>query len=199
MTSPQAVGGHRERLLAGALECLREKGYAKTTARDIVAASGTNLASIGYHYGSKEALLQEAVAECFRAWTARVEEAVFRGELATPREMLERALVALIDVFAEVRPLMDAFVEAYAPALRDEELRAKLAAAYAETRAAGVDLLLRAAAAADAEPPFDPAAFVSVLIAISDGLMLQWLADPSATPDAHQVMDVLAGLSAFLR
>src|SRR6185295_1229331 len=49
--------GHREDLLAGAVRCLREKGYAHTTARDIVAASGTNLASIGYHYGSTRALL----------------------------------------------------------------------------------------------------------------------------------------------
>ena len=30
------------------------------TARDIVAASGANLASIGYHFGSKEALLSAA-------------------------------------------------------------------------------------------------------------------------------------------
>src|SRR5256886_17609588 len=52
--------GHREDLLAGAVRCLREKGYAHTTARDIVAASGTNLASIGYHYGSTKALLNAA-------------------------------------------------------------------------------------------------------------------------------------------
>ena len=53
--------GHREDLLVGAVACLREKGYARTTARDIVAASGTNLASIGYHYGSVTALLNAAV------------------------------------------------------------------------------------------------------------------------------------------
>ena len=52
---------HREDLLDGAVACLREKGYAQTTARDIVAASGTNLASIGYHYGSLKALLNAAV------------------------------------------------------------------------------------------------------------------------------------------
>ncbi|NHW87893.1 helix-turn-helix transcriptional regulator, partial [Escherichia coli] len=45
--------GHRERLLAGARNCLYERGYTRTTARDIVAASDTNLASIGYHFGSK--------------------------------------------------------------------------------------------------------------------------------------------------
>ncbi|MFF9154186.1 TetR/AcrR family transcriptional regulator [Streptomyces sp. NPDC014846] len=52
--------GHREDLLEGAKSCLLEKGFARTTARDIVKASGTNLASIGYHYGSKDALLAQA-------------------------------------------------------------------------------------------------------------------------------------------
>ena len=53
--------GHKDDLLDGAKRCLYEKGYARTTARDIVAASGTNLASIGYHYGSKENLLNAAL------------------------------------------------------------------------------------------------------------------------------------------
>jgi len=52
--------GHREDLLEGARRCLLEKGFARTTARDIVKESGTNLASIGYHYGSKDTLLAEA-------------------------------------------------------------------------------------------------------------------------------------------
>src|SRR2546423_10671599 len=66
--------GHREDLLAGAVRCLRERGYAHTTARDIVAASGTNLASIGYHYGSTKALLNAAgltAMDDFRAEKAR--------------------------------------------------------------------------------------------------------------------------------
>src|ERR1700761_3900393 len=52
--------GHREDLLDGAKRCLLEKGFVRTTARDIVKESGTNLASIGYHYGSKDALLVKA-------------------------------------------------------------------------------------------------------------------------------------------
>ena len=52
--------GHREDLLDGAADCLYTKGFGRTTARDVVAVSGTNLASIGYHFGSKDALLTEA-------------------------------------------------------------------------------------------------------------------------------------------
>ena len=72
--------GHREDLLAGARRCLEERGYARTTARDLVAASGTNLASIGYHFGSKEALLNEAIAASFEEWAQRVQELAFGGD-----------------------------------------------------------------------------------------------------------------------
>src|ERR1700745_1918380 len=60
--------GHKEDLLVGAKRALFEKGYARTTARDIVAASGTNLGSIGYHYGSTQALLNAAVLAAIEEW-----------------------------------------------------------------------------------------------------------------------------------
>ena len=80
--------GHREDLLAGAVRCLREKGYAHTTARDIVAASGTNLASIGYHYGSTRALLNAAVLAAMDDFGAEMARAI--GEPDPGQSALER-------------------------------------------------------------------------------------------------------------
>ncbi|MEU4577934.1 TetR/AcrR family transcriptional regulator [Nonomuraea sp. NPDC023979] len=189
--------GYREKLLAGAVSCLQEKGYARTTARDLVAASGTNLASIGYHFGGKDALLNEAIAGCYEAWTERVEEAMFGDAVGSPRDLLERAMVALIDVFDEMRPQLVVCIEGYPAALRESVLRERLAAAYSRGREAGVAMLHRGAAELGIELPVPPEALVSVLIAISDGLMIQWLLDPASTPDARQVVDVLAALGAF--
>src|SRR5919206_860344 len=59
---------HRAALLEGAVECIQEKGYTRTTARDIVAASGSHLPSINYYYGSKDALMDEALVESARRW-----------------------------------------------------------------------------------------------------------------------------------
>ncbi len=77
--------GHREDLLEGAKRCLLAKGFARTTARDIVKESGTNLASIGYHYGSKDVLLGEAyvelVSEASVGWEA---------EFSSPPGSIER-------------------------------------------------------------------------------------------------------------
>ena len=60
--------GHKEDLLVGAKRALFEKGYARTTARDIVALSGTNLGSIGYHYGSTDALMTAAMISAMEEW-----------------------------------------------------------------------------------------------------------------------------------
>ncbi|MBT2368472.1 TetR/AcrR family transcriptional regulator [Streptomyces sp. ISL-10] len=71
--------GHREDLLEGAKRCLLERGFVRTTARDIVKESGTNLASIGYHYGSKDALL----AQAYIALVEGVSDDFDAGERAT--------------------------------------------------------------------------------------------------------------------
>ncbi|WP_213455461.1 TetR/AcrR family transcriptional regulator [Rhizomonospora bruguierae] len=68
--------GHRDALLAGARQCLTTKGYARTTARDIVAASGANLGSIGYHFGSKDALMNEALMQATGEWSRELEKAL---------------------------------------------------------------------------------------------------------------------------
>ncbi|MFC4111229.1 TetR/AcrR family transcriptional regulator [Nonomuraea zeae] len=192
------AGGYRDRLLAGAVSCLQEKGYARTTARDLVAASGTNLASIGYHFGSKDALLNEAIAAFFEQWTERVEQTLFAGRPGSARELLELAMRALIDVFEELRPQLVLCVEGFPAALRAPALKEKLAESYARCRTAGADMLRRAGEQFGVELPVEPEVLVSVLVAISDGLMLQWLLDPAATPDAGQVVAALAALSGLI-
>ncbi|MFG1907275.1 TetR/AcrR family transcriptional regulator [Kribbella sp. NPDC048928] len=65
--------GNREALVEGAKSCLLEKGYGRTTARDIATAAGVSLAAIGYHFGSKDALLNEALRELLiNEWATEV-------------------------------------------------------------------------------------------------------------------------------
>ncbi|TQK42497.1 TetR family transcriptional regulator [Streptomyces sp. SLBN-118] len=188
----------RERLLAAAVTCLQEKGYAHTTARDLATVSGTHLASIGYHFGSKEALLNAALAECFRTWTRRVEQAVSAAPAASPREQLKLALTAMIDVFDEMRPTIIGCVESFPPALRSAELRTQLAAHLAETRKSGAALITWSCTEAGLDLPVPAEVMASILIALSEGLMLQWLLDPVGTPTADQVLQALGALAPFL-
>jgi AcrR family transcriptional regulator len=177
--------GHREDLLAGARRCLEERGYARTTARDLVAASGTNLASIGYHFGSKEALLNEAIAASFEEWTRRVHDLAFgdgrRGgvESGDPAVLMAATYSAMLTSFAEYRGLAVAFIEALAQAERQPALKAHLAKAYADCRTQ-VEAMVRELLG---DLPAERAhALASFQIAICDGLLVQWLLDPDATP-----------------
>jgi AcrR family transcriptional regulator len=191
--------GNKEKLLEGALKCLRDKGYANTTARDLVAASGANLNSIGYHFGGKEELLNEAVIAGFEAWTAAVEQTTFAAETDTSPERLERSLAAMIDRFDELRPYLLSFVEAFPPAIRSPRLRGRMADAYREVRAAGADMTLRAVQADGAAMSREHAETLSsLLLAVCDGLMLQWLLDPEPVPSSVQIMEALGAAGSAL-
>lgn len=59
--SPDVPDSTRERLLDAAGEVFADKGFAQATVREICQAAGTNLASINYHFGSKERLYAEVL------------------------------------------------------------------------------------------------------------------------------------------
>lgn len=59
---PEAAGDPtRDRLMTAAMELVARKGIRGTTVRDLAQAAGTNLAAVNYHYGSKLALMNEAI------------------------------------------------------------------------------------------------------------------------------------------
>ena len=86
--------GNREDLIAGAKRCLLEKGYAATTARDIAAASGVSLAAIGYHFGSKDALMNQAVFESIGDWADELQRGMDADQVleAPPLRRFEAAV-----------------------------------------------------------------------------------------------------------
>ena len=189
--------GHREALLEGARRCLEEKGYARTTARDLVAASGTNLASIGYHFGSKEALLNEAIGHAFDEWTNRVAEIAFAPAEASPLERMAASWVAILDSLEEHRPLMVAFVEALAQAERSPELREQLAAQLQRTREHVARLVLASVGQQPGEGDAVASDVASFIIAVCDGFVLQYLLDPERTPRGRQLMGSLGAALAY--
>ena len=182
--------GHREDLLAAARKCLQERGYAHTTARDLVAASGTNLASIGYHFGSKQQLLNEALEVSFQEWAQRVRELVTAAEPAAgPAGMLVVAWDAMLTSFAEYRGLALAFLEALTVSQRQPALRVRLAEAYQRSREQ-VGEMIREMTGAQLDSG-QANALASFQIALCDGLLVQWLTNPDAVPTRAELLTAL--------
>lgn len=175
--------GNREALLEAAATCIVDRGYARTTARDLVEASGTNLGAIGYHFGSKEHLLNEAIYRGFSEWLAEVAAAVPPTAAGDVWEVVEAALERTLASFESHRPLCVAFLEALTQAERSAELREQIAAGYDRYRSA-IAGHLRALTGDGALPEADAANLAAVIVALSDGLLIQWLLDPARVPSA---------------
>jgi AcrR family transcriptional regulator len=190
---PAGSGKNREALMEAAIRCLSERGYARTTSRDLAAAAGANLAAITYHYGSKDELLDQALVEGFRRWfETLLADALAAGE-QSDTALLLRLARALEASFETNRGLALAFLEALAQAERSPNLRRQLTKSYRNARA-GLGPLLAEALALDEREAADLA---SGMIAIADGLLMQWLVDPQQTPPVTAVLS--ASLAAAQR
>ncbi|MCG3756903.1 TetR/AcrR family transcriptional regulator [Amycolatopsis sp. Poz14] len=159
--------GNREDLLAGAKRCLIERGWGNTTVRDIAAAAGVSHAAIGYHFGSRDALLTQALVAAVDELGGQVADSSF--------DLSEQGLNRLIDSFGEHRALWVAQLEALVQAERSPDVRRHLVQGLREARA-GVG--------------------GAVQSALVIGLMVQWLLDPEEAPSAKEVTDGIRAVAA---
>jgi AcrR family transcriptional regulator len=187
--------GNREDLLEAAKRCLYEKGYARTTARDIAAASGVSLAAIGYHFGSKEALLNAARIEAIGDWWQELERtlAADADPGTGPMERFEAIWTRMLDAFAAQRPLWVATFEMLAQIDESPEVRAAVADAQERAR------LGLAALFHDLDPTLDEKTarrVGSFYLALLPGVMAQWLIDPEHAPSARDLAEAARAIAA---
>ncbi|MEV5434312.1 helix-turn-helix domain-containing protein [Streptomyces sp. NPDC052701] len=192
--------GHREDLLIGAKRCLIEKGYGRTTTRDIVAASGANLASIGYHYGSKEALLNAALLEALDESGKEISptEVTDVGPDATPVERFEAAWSQIVDKYITNRQLLLASFEVFAQVDRVPELKPALADGVEQGRRAMTELF-QSIAGEDAEDLDEETlhAVGAFFQALATGVMAQFLVDPERAPSGRDLTLALRAMLAW--
>jgi AcrR family transcriptional regulator len=184
--------GHREQLLAAARRLLVERGSARITARDLVAESGTNLGSIGYHFGSKDGLINAAIESAFDEWADQLASLVMADEKATPIERGMATWITALESLPSRKPILQAYVDAIAQAQRVPALRGQIAAHYDHARSRVAALV--AVSLGDGTPADDPRcrAIATFVIAVCDGLALQWLLDPDRMPSSEVLRDGLA-------
>jgi len=167
----EALAPTAQRLLAAAQRLLTSGGFEALKLSAIARAAGESKASIGYHFGNKAGLVT-ALVDSFAHDANRglIEDT---GELPKGEERIH----ALID--GETRIAADAesyqsFFEVLPHALRDEDLRERVAALYDGYR----ETVLRCLDAADPAAKEQLRPFAMLMIAIVDGLAIQHVLDP---------------------
>jgi AcrR family transcriptional regulator len=179
--------GNREDLLAAAKRCLIEKGYARTTARDIATASGVSLAAIGYHFGSKDALMNEAVYESIGEWGDEMERAVAAAGPPASQPLRRFELImeqVLASLAGPKRGLWAAQLELVSLVEHSQELREFLARVQPDAATGLSELFLGIDAAA--EPDVARTAG-GLLHALFIGLMVKYFMDPAQALTAGEL------------
>ena len=110
------------RVLAAAVDCLVERGWAGTTTIEVASRAGVSRGALLHHYPTKAALVTAAVEHL-----AELRGAELRAEAATlpgGPERFDRVLEMLAAAFTG--PLFAAAIELWVAARTDAELRAAL-------------------------------------------------------------------------
>jgi len=168
--SPQR--SNRLNLIEGTLQCLERLPPERVTARAIAQESGANLASIAYHFGSKDNLVTEAVIEGLDRWLDEV--AAGLGDLAAeePAVRYRRAGEVIETTRRRHTGLAMNFIGALAKAQHDSRVRETLAAGFRRTRPEVASLL-----GLGPDQPGEDAG--GLVLALFNGLLFQVLLDPA--------------------
>jgi AcrR family transcriptional regulator len=176
--SPQH--SNRSNLIEGTLRCLERLPPERITARVIAQESGANLASIAYHFGSKDKLVTEAVIEGLDRWLDEV--ATGLGDLASeePAARYQRAGEVIETTRQRHAGLVKNFLAALAKAQHDPRVRSTLAAGFRRTRPEVASLLElgRDQAGQDA---------AGLVLAQFNGLLFQALLDPGLAIEGERM------------
>jgi AcrR family transcriptional regulator len=176
--SPQR--SNRQPLIDGTLRCLENLPAEKITARAIAEESKANLASIAYHFGSKDDLVTEAVICGLDRWLAEVEAEMGDVERLTPATRFQRANEVIESTRQRHTGLAKNFIGALARAQHNDRLRQRLGEGFHRTRPEVAALL----GLGDDEAGDDAAGLV---LALFYGLLLQVLLDPTLAIDGDRV------------
>ena len=173
----------RDALVDATLACLAERGPTGTTSRAIAGRAGANLAAITYHFGSKEALVAEALLTSVRGWLEPVLSVLRSDDEPTSRTV--RAVAALQSSLADARAAVPLHLGALTTAAHNPALRHGLDELLAEVHRLLAGQIAEQVASGYLPPWVEPDAMAHLLVALADGIALHAVLQPDAVdPDA---------------
>lgn len=197
MTLPQRRKEEtRSRILAVAAQVFARRGYEAATVEEITADCGIAKGALYGHFASKEELFRTVLLEHVQR---RVAETAARVE---PGLSLREGIVRIIDTsWAACRtdptwsPL---FMEAWALASRTSWGRDTVATLFEHCSTALARFLSHAQRTGQLRPELDVERAARLLLAVNDGLVLQWQAAPDRVDPAAFLAPMTDMISSYL-
>ena len=170
----------RERVLDAAARVFAAEGFAGASLDEVAAAAGLTKGAIYSSFRGKDelilALMEQRIVERTRSAAAAFEGA------SDARGKLEEAGVRLVEAIYADAEWQRLFIEYWAHAMRDPELRARLAERRRQLRSVIARAVELTAEERHLELGMPPEHAAVVLLALSNGLAIEGLLDEDAVP-----------------
>jgi AcrR family transcriptional regulator len=159
------------------VSCVRRRGLAATTSRDIAGEAEVNLAAITYHFGSKDDLVAVALLDAIRRWLEPVLAALRAG--TDPAAKLAETVAVAVSTFERLGDLLPVYLEGLVHAARAPSLAAGLASLRGQVNGLLAAQIRGLRDAGVVDRWVEPAAMATALVALADGLAVQAALEPS--------------------
>lgn len=179
----------REQLVQAALRVIAKNGLAAATTRAIVAEAGMSLASFHYAFRSHAEMMRELISFVVDAESVAVFESLRPG--TDIRTSLRDGLQAFLDYVIGDPGHEQVMQEVVQYALRTPGLEVLAREQYERYHSAVAEILVEGAAAAKVTWSLPVADVARLVVTMTDGVTLAWLADRD-TEAAHRVLDFAA-------
>ena len=179
---------NRQKIIDAATALVMERGVKGTSLADIANAAGISKGTLFYHFSAKDDLIYELTEKHFDEITRSKLKKAEQMQGCSLQEILQESILGILH--AENRGKLNLYLLQEA-VIENPALKSRFADKYVEFQNTMRQFLNMVA------PPMDNDRAVAVsrlLVAVLDGLIIQWLLDPDAIP----VKDIAAVIAPII-
>ncbi|MFK7872330.1 MAG: TetR/AcrR family transcriptional regulator [Oligoflexales bacterium] len=177
MSKSEVASERKQQIVTATVECITRHGYHNFSMQDVANTAGVSKGIIHYYFLNKDDLMM-AVLEQVATNIELVLQSCMTNH-SDPEEQLRALVHILLDIARSSKEYYQVSMDFWTQINQKPEIHAVIAKHYQKFREtcirviqSGIDKQIFA--------PIDPFEYSSYLIAIADGLSLQWLFDPES-------------------
>lgn len=176
MSKADVAAERKDQIVRATVECITKHGYHNFSMQDVARTAGVSKGIIHYYFLNKDELMMSVLDK-----VAGDIEAVLASEmqsLTDPKRKLEVFIDVCFDIVRNTKEYYQVNMDFWTQINQKEEVRKVIARHYSKFRESA-QIVIKEGVANGAFRQVDPREYASYVVAVIDGLSLQWLFDPN--------------------
>ena len=174
MSKPDVAAERKDQIVRATVECITKHGYHNFSMQDVARTAGVSKGIIHYYFLNKDDLMMSVLDRV--AGDIELVLAKSMESASDPVEKLKIFVSVSFNVVRNTKEYYQVNMDFWTQINQKEEVRQVISRHYSKFRD-GVSHVLREGISSGAFRKVDPILYGSLIIAIIDGLSLQWLFD----------------------